>query len=60
MSYVNKMRLFLLNYVLDIDVTNSGKNLKLKVKYEFSLSFGLILSNHSNPYMHSTKGICDK
>ena len=27
-------------YVLDIDVTRNGNNLKLKVKSEFSLSMG--------------------
>ena len=42
-------------YVLDIDVTRNGNNLKLKVKSEFSLiSMGLMLINHSNPYIHST------
>ena len=37
-------------YVLDIDVTRNGNNLKLKVKSEFSLSMGLMVINHSNPY----------
>ena len=46
-------------YVLDIDVTRNGNNLKLKVKSEFSLSMGLILINHSNPYIHSTTVLCD-
>ena len=41
-------------YVLDIDVTRNGNNLKLKVKSEFSLSMGLVLINHSNRYIHST------
>ena len=41
-------------YVLDIDVTRNGNNLKLKVKFEFSLSMGLMVINHSNPYIHST------
>ena len=40
-------------YVLDIDVTRNGNNLKLKVKSEFSLSMGLMVINHSNPYIHS-------
>ena len=43
------MNLFF-GYVLDIDVTN----MKLKVKSEFSLSVGLMLINHSNPYLQST------
>ena len=38
-------------YVLDIDVTRNGNNLKLKVKSEFSLSMGLMLINHSIPYI---------
>ena len=46
-------------YVLDIDVTRNGNNLKLKVKSEFSLSMGLMLINHSNPYIHSTTVMCD-
>ena len=52
------MNLFFL-YVLDIDVTRNGNNLKLKVKSEFSLSMGLMLINHSNPYIHSTTILCD-
>ena len=36
-----------------------GKKLKLKVKSEFSLSMGLMLINHSNPYIHSTTILCD-
>ena len=40
-------------YVLDIDVTRNGNNLKLKVKSEFSFSM------HSNPYIHSTTILCD-
>ena len=47
-------------YVLDIDVTRNGNNLKLKVKSEFSLSMGLMVINHSNPYIHSTTILCDK
>ena len=47
-------------YVLDIDVTRNGNNLKLKVKSEFSLSMGLMVINHSNPYIHSTTVLCDK
>ena len=43
-------------YVLDIDVTKNGNNSKLKVKSEFSLSMGLMLINHSNPY---TTVLCD-
>ena len=46
-------------YVFDIDVTRNGNNLKLKVKSEFSLSMGLMLINHSNPYIHSTTVLCD-
>ena len=46
-------------YVLDIDVTRNGNNLKLKVKSEFSLSMGLMVINHSNPYIHSTTLLCD-
>ena len=46
-------------YVLDIDVTRNGNNLKLKVKSEFSLSMGLMVINHSNPYIHSTTVLCD-
>ena len=44
---------------LDIDVTKNGNNLKLKVKSEFSLSMGLMVINHSNPYIHSTTILCD-
>ena len=40
-------------YVLDIYVTRNGNNLKLKVKSEFSLSKGLMLINHSNPYNYT-------
>ena len=47
-------------YVLDIDVTRNGNNLKLKVKSEISLSMGLMVINHSNPYTHSTTVLCDK
>ena len=46
-------------YVLDIDVTRNGNNLKLKVKSEFSLSMGLMVINHSNPYIHSTTVLCN-
>ena len=46
-------------YVLDIDVIRNGNNLKLKVKSEFSLSMGLMVINHSNPYIHSTTVLCD-
>ena len=46
-------------YVLDIDITRNGNNLKLKVKSEFSLSMGLMVINHSNPYIHSTTVLCD-
>ena len=42
--FVVKMYSFL--YVLDIDATRNGNNLKLKVKSEFSLSMGLMLINH--------------
>ena len=45
--------------VLDIYVTRNGNNLKLKVKSEFSLSMGLMVINHSNPYIHSTTVLCD-
>ena len=45
---------FILLYILDIDVTRNGNNLKVKVKSEFSLSMGLMVINHSNPYIHST------
>ena len=45
--------------MLDIDVTRNGNNLKLKVKSEFSLSMGLMVINHSNPYIHSTTVLCD-
>ena len=41
------------------DVTRNGNNLKLKVKSEFSLSMGLMVINHSNPYVHSTTVLCD-
>ena len=34
------------------------EDLKLKVKSEFSLSMGLMLINHSNPYIHSTTVLC--
>ena len=46
-------------YVLDMDVSKNRNNLKLKVKPEFSLSMGLMLLNHSNPYIHSTTLLCD-
>ena len=46
-------------YVLDIDVSRNGYNLKLKVKYEFPLSMGLMLINNSNPYVHNTAIMCD-
>ena len=46
-------------YVLYINVTRNGNNLKLKVKSEFSLSMGLMLIKHSNPYIHSTTILCD-
>ena len=52
--------LIFLVYVLDIDVTRNGNNLKLKIKSEISLSMGLMLINHSNPYIHSTTVLCDK
>ena len=45
--------------ILDIDVIRNGNNLKLKVKSEFSLSMGLMVINHSNPYIHSTTVLCD-
>ena len=56
-----RKNLFLVNYlyVLDIDVTRNGNNLKLKVKSEFSLSMDLMLINHSNPYIHSTNILCE-
>ena len=41
------------------DITRNGNNLKLKVKSEFSLSMGLMVINHSNPYIHSTTVLCD-
>ena len=53
---VSEFILFL--YVLDINVTRNGNNLKLKVKSEFSLSMGMLI-NHSNSYIHSTKVLCD-
>ena len=37
----------------------TGNNLKLKVKYTFPLSIGLMLINYSNPYIHSTTILCD-
>ena len=37
----------------------NGNNFKLKIKYEFSLSMGLMLINHSIPYNHSTTILCD-
>ena len=46
-------------YALDIDVSRNGNNLKLIVKSEFSLSMGLMLINHSNPYIHNTTVLCD-
>ena len=54
-----EIHLFLVNLFffvcfLDIDVTRNGNNLKLKVKSEFSLSMGLMVISHSNPYIHST------
>ena len=49
----------LILYVFDIDVTRNGNNLKLNVKSEFSLSMGLMVINHSNPYIHSTTILCD-
>ena len=52
-------RIYSFLYVFDIDVTRNGNNLKLKVKSEFSLSMGLMLINHSNPYIHSTTVLCD-
>ena len=53
------VNLFFFWYVLDIDVTKNGNNSKLKVKSEFSLSMGLMLINHSKPYIHSTTLLCD-
>ena len=47
-------------YVIDVYVSRNGNNLKLKVKSEFSVSMGLMLINHSNPYIHSTTVLCDK
>ena len=38
-------------------MTRNGNNLKLKVKSDFSLSMGLMVINHSNPY--STTILCD-
>ena len=52
-------RIYSFLYVLDIDVTRNGNNLKLKVKSEFSLSMGLMVIKHSNPYIHSTTVLCD-
>ena len=58
-----EIHLFLVNLLffvcLDIDVTRNGNNLKLKVKFEFFLSMGLMLINHSNPYTHSTTVLCN-
>ena len=56
-------KIFLINfvifkYILDIYVSRNGNNLKLKVKSEFS-SMGLMLINHSNPYIYSTTVLCD-
>ena len=48
-SFFGKIWSFL--YVVDIDATRNGNNLKLKVKSEFSLSMGLMLNNHNNPYI---------
>ena len=63
-SYANhvpmeiEIHLFLVNLFFFVcfryDVTRIGNNLKLKVKSEYSLSIGLMLMNHSNPYIHST------
>ena len=56
-----EIHLFLLNlfFFVCFDVTRNGNNLKLKVKSEFSLSMGLMVINHSNPYIHSTTILCD-
>ena len=57
---MSKYIYFWLIYSFYIDITRNGNNLKLKVKSEFSLSMGLMVINHSNPYIHSTTVLCDK
>ena len=59
-KYIYFSRIYSFLYVLDIDVNKNGNNSKLKVKSEFALSMGLMLINHSNPYIHSTTVLCDK
>ena len=39
---------------LDIDVSKNENYLKLKVKPVFPLSMGLMMVNHSDPYIQST------
>ena len=34
--------------------------LHAKFKSEFSLNMGLMVINHSNPYIHSTTVLCDE
>ena len=53
-KYIHLCLIYSFLYVFDIDVIRNGNKLKLKVKSEFSLSVGLMLINHSNPYIHST------
>ena len=50
-KYIYFSRIYSFLYVLDIDVTKTGNNSKPKVKSEFALSMGLMLINHSNPYI---------
>ena len=49
-KYIYSWNIYSFLYVLDIYVTRNGKNLKLKVKSEFSLSLGLILIYTILPY----------
>ena len=44
---------------LTLMIIRNGSKLKLKVKSEFSLSMGLMVINHSNPYIHSSTVLCD-
>ena len=53
-----KFILFL--YVLDIDITRNGNNLKMKVKSEFSLSMGLMLINRTVQYILINRGLRSK
>ena len=46
-------------HFLDTYVTRNGHNLNVKVNVEFSLSMGLMLTNHSNLFIHSIIVLCD-